>query len=69
MEFKNIAEGIYTEHTLPSGDLYTGPLNNANERHGFGLVIFTDDSYFLGDSDKDVARGFGTHCAADGTIS
>jgi hypothetical protein len=32
-------------------------------------MVFTDDSYYLGDWEKDMANGSGTHCATDGTIS
>jgi hypothetical protein len=68
-EFIDLSIGIYTPISLQTGDVYTGPLSKDHEREGYGLMIFVDESYFLGEWANDMANGEGKHVAVEGTVS
>lgn len=68
-EFIDLAVVFYQTITLESGDVYTGPLDKTGERNGYGLVVFADKSYYLGQWSNDMANGEGRHVALEGTLS
>ena len=68
-DFIKMAVAFYPTITLESGDIYTGPLNFEEQREGYGLVVFVDKSYYLGEWNNDMANGEGRHVALEGTVS
>jgi hypothetical protein len=67
-DFINMAVGVYGPIEMQNGDVYTGPLVNG-ERDGYGLIVFADQSFYIGNWARDMANGVGKHVSIEGTIS
>ena len=67
-EIKQQLEEMYSSITLPSGEVYTGPMDDNGIRCGYGLVEFVNGSYYLGECLDDCANGIGKHVSSSGVI-
>ena len=66
-----LQEALYNYPTIETedGDTYTGTLNNKGLRHGYGLVIFKEGGFYIGEWQDDFAQGQGLHVEHDNTVS
>ena len=60
---------------MADGSSYSGQLRGNSDdnfiqpiKHGLGLNLFSDGSFYVGEFDKDRAEGQGFYCSADGSI-
>jgi hypothetical protein len=67
-EFIDLAVGVYGPIEMQNGDVYTGPLANG-EREGYGLIVFADQSFYIGNWQRDMANGIGKHVSIENTVS